>query len=284
MSRTFERVASNPADSISRIHSDGLQARCQRDLPDDDRGPGAAKRIAMKHRVLIAEDHTLLRAALRAMILPVPYLEVVGEARDGKEAMHAAFTMKPDVVTMDLSMPNMGGIEATRLIKQRDPRIRVVVLSSYRSEDHVRDALGAGADGYVLKDSAQNDVLTAIRSVLNGRMFLSPEISVQVVQRYLQGTPAGQPVNPLEQLTVRERSILKLVSEGRTNRTTAEYLNVSPKTVEKHRASLMHKLGLRSATELVLMALQKGWVEREHMSGFADSQAPCHASVPASRV
>lgn len=225
----------------------------------------------MKHRILIVEDHNLLREGLRSMISTVTDFEVVGEARDGKEALNTAVITKPDVILMDLSMPRMNGIEATRLIKQRDPYVRVIALTVYKSDEYVREALRAGVDGYVLKDATYEELVTAVRSVLNGKMFLSPDVSGQVVNSYLSGTPGGKPASAWDMLTSRERSIAKLVAEGRTNRKAAEFLNLSPKTVEKHRASLMQKLGLKSATELVLMALREGWVEQEHMSSFGDS-------------
>jgi DNA-binding NarL/FixJ family response regulator len=126
----------------------------------------------------------------------------------------------------------------------------------------------------VLKDATYGELIVAIRSVLNGKKFLSPDVSGQVVNSYLNGDSTDKPQTSWDKLTSRERSIVKLVAEGRTNRSTAEFLNVSPKTIEKHRASLMHKLGLKNATELVLLALEQGWVEREHMRGFSDSNLP----------
>jgi DNA-binding NarL/FixJ family response regulator len=227
----------------------------------------------MAYRIMIVEDHNLLREGLRSMISAIPGFEVVGDARDGQEAVRNALALKPDLITMDLSMPNMNGIEATLQIKRRDPRVRIVALTAHKSEEYVREMLKAGADGYVLKDTTYEELVTALRSVLGGKMFLSPEVSGQVVNSYLSGDTADKPHNPWE-LTSRERSIARLVAEGRTNRTAAEVLHVSPKTVEKHRASLMHKLGLRSATELVLMALQEGWVEHGQMVRFSPSRLP----------
>ena len=225
----------------------------------------------MKHRIMIVEDHTLLREGLRSMISAVADFEVVAEARDGKEALRTAITVVPDVIMMDLSMPSMNGIEATMQIKRRKPEIRIIALTVYKSQEYVREALKAGVDGYVLKDASYDELIVAIRSVINGKKFLSPDVSGQVVNSYLNGDSADKAQTPWDKLTSRERSIVKLVSEGRTNRSAAEFLNVSPKTIEKHRASLMHKLGLKNATELVLLALEQGWVEREHMSGFSDS-------------
>jgi DNA-binding NarL/FixJ family response regulator len=236
----------------------------------------------LKHRILIAEDHSLLREGLRSMIAAVPNFEVVGEARDGKEAVHLALSLQPDVIMMDLSMPSMGGIEATVQIKRRNPQIKIIALTVYKSAEYVQEALKAGVDGYVLKDSTYAELVTAIQSVLDGKKFLSPDVAGQVVNRYLTGAPVDKATNPWDKLTTRERSIIKLVAEGRTNRAAAEYLNVSPKTVEKHRASLMQKLGLKNATDLVLLALQQGWVEPAHMNGygqtnFTESELPFDA-------
>ena len=228
----------------------------------------------MKYRIMIVEDHNLLRAGLRSMISAVADFEVVAEARDGKEALHTAIAVVPDLIMMDLSMPSMNGIEATMQIKRRSPGIRIIALTVYKSQEYVREALKAGVDGYVLKDATYDELIVAIRSVLNGKKFLSPEVSGQVVNSYLNGDSTDKPQTPWNKLTARERSIVKLVAEGHTNRSAAEFLNVSQKTIEKHRASLMHKLGLKSATELVLLALEQGWVEREHMSGYVDLNFP----------
>jgi DNA-binding NarL/FixJ family response regulator len=225
----------------------------------------------MKYRVMIVEDHNLLREGLRSMISAVPDFEVVAEARDGKEALRVALVTIPDVIMMDLSMPGMSGIEATVQIKRRHPEIPIIALTVHKSTEYVREALKAGVDGYVLKDATYDELVVAIRSVLSGKKFLSPDVSGQVVDHFLNKNSASTTESPWERLTSRERAIVKLVAEGRTNRSTAEFLNVSSKTVEKHRASMMHKLGLKNATELVLLALQQGWVERAHMSGFSDS-------------
>lgn len=228
----------------------------------------------MKHRIMIVEDHNLLREGLRSMISAVADFEVVAEARDGKEAVRTAIAVTPDVIMMDLSMPSMNGIEATMQIKRRNPGIRIIALTVYKSQEYVREALKAGVDGYVLKDATYDELIVAIRSVVNGKKFLSPDVSGQVVNSYLNGDTTDKPQTPWDKLTSRERSIVKLVAEGRTNRSAAEFLNVSPKTIEKHRASLMHKLGLKNATDLVLLALEQGWVEREHMRGGGDSKFP----------
>jgi DNA-binding NarL/FixJ family response regulator len=216
----------------------------------------------MKIRLLIAEDNNLLRQGLRSLIGMLPDFEVVGECRDGKEAVRMALTVGPAIILMDLSMPGLSGIEATTQIKRRDPGIRIIALTSFKNPEYVRAALKAGVDGYVLKDASYDELVMALRSVSHGKKFLSPDVSQHLVDDYLSGGRGEQQPAPWDRLTARERSILKLIAEGRTNRATAEFLNVSPKTVEKHRANLMRKLGLRNVAELTLIALEGGLIER----------------------
>jgi DNA-binding NarL/FixJ family response regulator len=219
----------------------------------------------MKKRVLIVEDHNLLRQGLRSLVSTLPDFEVVGEARDGKEAIRQTIALAPDLVLMDLSMPGMNGMEATAHIKRRTPQVRVVALTAYKTDEYVREALRAGADGYVLKDASYEELVLALRQVSTGKRFLSADVSGHLVDALLQHPRTQAPeaaASPWDKLTARERSILKLIAEGRTNRTAAEYLNVSPKTIEKHRASVMRKLGLRNVSELTLVALECGLIER----------------------
>ena len=216
----------------------------------------------MKHRVLIVEDHHLLRRGLRAMVAALPDFDVVGEAKDGKEAVRQAVALQPDLILMDLSLPLMTGIEATAHIKERQPRIRIIALTAFKTEEYVHEALRSGVDGYVMKDVSYEELLAALRSVMAGKKFLSPDVSGQLVNTFLHRGTTPRHVSPWEKLTVRERGILKLIAEGRTNRSAAELLNVSPKTVEKHRGSLMRKLGLANVGELTLVALERGLIER----------------------
>jgi DNA-binding NarL/FixJ family response regulator len=216
----------------------------------------------MTYRIVIAEDHNLLRQGLRSMVGGLPDFTVVGEAIDGKEAIRQTLALRPDVVLMDLSMPGMNGIEATLHIKQRLPEVRIVALTAYKTDEYVREALRAGADGYVLKDGAYEELVMALRSVVSGKKFLSPDVSGHLVTTFLHRGGAPARATPWDSLTARERSILKLIAEGRTNRMAAAFLNVSPKTVEKHRASLMRKLGLRNVAELTLVALESGLIEQ----------------------
>ena len=216
----------------------------------------------MTYRIVIAEDHNLLRQGLRSMVGGLPDFAVVGEATDGKEAIRQTLALRPDVVLMDLSMPGMNGIEATLHIKQRLPEVHVIALTAYKTDEYVREALRAGADGYVLKEGAYEELVMALRSVVSGKKFLSPDVSGHLVTTFLHRGSSPARATPWDSLTVRERSILKLIAEGRTNRMAAAFLNVSPKTVEKHRASLMRKLGLRNVAELTLVALESGLIEQ----------------------
>jgi DNA-binding NarL/FixJ family response regulator len=218
----------------------------------------------MKTRLLIAEDNSLLRQGLRSLVGTLADFEVIGECKDGKEAVRLAQTLMPALILMDLSMPGLNGIEATAQIKRRQPEIRIIALTSYKSDEYVREALKAGADGYVLKDASYDELVMALRSVMGGKKFLSPDVSAHLVDSYLNGSTRATEAKatPWDTLTARERSIFKLIAEGRTNKATADYLNVSPKTVEKHRANLMRKLGLRNVAELTLIALESGLIER----------------------
>lgn len=219
----------------------------------------------MKKRILIVEDHNLLRQGLRSLVSTLPDFEVVGEARDGKEGIQQTLMLKPDLVLMDLSMPGMNGMEAAAQIKRRMPDVRIVALTAFKTDEYVREALKCGADGYVLKDASYDELVMALRRVSAGKRFLSSDVSGRLVDNLLQGNvprAASTATAPWEKLTARERSILKLIAEGRTNRTAAQFLNVSPKTVEKHRASVMHKLGLKNVAELTLVALESGLIER----------------------
>jgi DNA-binding NarL/FixJ family response regulator len=219
----------------------------------------------MKKRILLVEDHRLLRQGFRSLVSTLPDFEVVGEARDGKEAIRQCLSLSPDLIMMDLSMPGMTGIEATTQIKRRMPKVRVLALTAYKTDEYVREALRAGADGYVLKDASYEELVLALRQVVTGKRFVSANVSGHLDDAMLRDTqPSTSSVAPTawNSLTTRERSILKLIAEGNTNRAAAEYLNVSPKTIEKHRASVMRKLGLRTVTELVVVALEVGLIER----------------------
>ena len=216
----------------------------------------------MTIRILLVDENNLFRKGLAALITSDPDFAVVGDLGGGKDALQASLRIEPDIVLMDVQLAGINGLETGAQIKRRQPNVRVVLLTSIKTEEYVRAALRFGADGYVLKDATFEELLISLRSVAMGKKYLSPDVSALVVDSYLRPDHARQGSSRMETLTARERSILQLVAEGRTNRSAAEFLNVSPKTVEKHRASLMHKLGLRNAAELTLAALDMGLIER----------------------
>ena len=216
----------------------------------------------MTIRVLLVDDNNLFRQGLSALIAANGDFTVIAHLRGGKEAVLACLNSEPDLVLMDIMLAGVNGLESVAQIKRRQPHIKVVMLTTFKTEDYVREALRVGADGYVLKDASLDELLTAMRCVAQGKKYLSPDVSGHVVQSFLHPESKGNKSSRLEMLTTRERSILQLIAEGRTNRTAAEFLSVSPKTVEKHRANLMHKLGLRNAAELTLVALELGLIER----------------------
>lgn len=213
-----------------------------------------------KRRILIVEDHTLLRAGLRALLLQDPNIEIVGEADNGRDAVQAVGLLAPHLVLMDLSMPGMNGIEAIMDIKRRYPGTRVLVLTIHKTDEYIHESLRAGADGYILKDATHDELRIAVRSVLNGKTYLSPDISSKVVNGYLGTGNAPVGVNPWDTLTHREREVLKLVAEGHPNKYIADYYCLSVKTVEKHRSNLMKKLDLHNAAMLTAYAIEKGLI------------------------
>jgi two-component system, NarL family, response regulator NreC len=230
-----------------------------------------------KTRILIADDHALFRQGMRSLIESGGGdFVVVGEAKDGLEAIAKAVELQPDTVLMDLCMPNQNGMESIGAIKRRAPHTRIIVVTGHCTEEHVRATLEAGADGYVLKDDTGDDLLKALRAAQEGKMFLSPGICGPLITGYLRrpspgeapGTesaaaptaPARQAQTSWSQLTTRERQMLKLVAEGKKNREIATLLSLSAKTVEKHRANLMRKMGFGSVSELVAYALDNGLI------------------------
>ena len=212
-----------------------------------------------KARVLLVDDHVVVRQGLKALFADEGDIEVIGEASNGREALDFLAELEPDVVLMDISMPGLNGIEATRQIQQRHPGVKVVVLSMHANEEYVFQVLQAGASGYVLKQSDSLEVLSAIRAAVVGGSFLSPPISRTVIDDYLRRAQARGRGSDDELLTSREREVLQLLAEGKSNRDIADELSISIKTVETHRANMMTKLGLSSKTELVKYALRKGW-------------------------
>lgn len=221
-----------------------------------------ARSMKKPHRIVIAEDHTILREGLRALLSGDPAFEVVGEAGDGREAIRCCEDLMPDLILMDLSMPRMHGFEAIREIKKQRPDVKIIALTVHRTDEYILATLQAGADGYVLKDATHSELVTAIKNVLLGKRYLSPDISEKVIEGYLEGKETFKTKSAWDTLTRREREILKLIAEGSKNKDIADYLCISLKTVEKHRANLMKKLDLHNAAELTSLAVQKGLVSR----------------------
>ena len=212
------------------------------------------------YEIVIAEDHTILRQGLRALLSSDPDFEIVGEAEDGRVAVRLVETLSPDLLLMDLSMPRMTGMEAITEIKKRSPATKIVVLTVHKGEEYILSALKAGADGYVLKDAGHDELVTALKNVLAGKRYLSPDISEKVIGGYLEGKRSLKAA-PWDTLTQREREILKLIAEGYKNKEIAEHLFISLKTVEKHRSNLMRKLDLHNTAALTAFAMEKGIIE-----------------------
>lgn len=211
-----------------------------------------------KFRIVVAEDHTILREGLRMLLTSNLSLDVVGEAQDGLEAKRCAELLKPHLILMDLSMPKMNGMDAIKEIKRLSPSTKILVLTVHRTEEYILAALKAGADGYVLKDATHSELMLAIDCILTGKSYLSPGISEKVIEGYLEGRKTLKMLSPWETLTQREQEVLKMVAEGYKNKDIADYLCISAKTVEKHRANLMKKLDLHSVSALTAFAMEKG--------------------------
>jgi RNA polymerase sigma factor (sigma-70 family) len=209
-------------------------------------------------RVLLADDHKLIRAGLRLVVDQQPDLSVVGEADDGRQAVELAKSLQPDVVVMDIGMPNLNGIEAARQIREIRPDAAVVMLSMHSDEGYVLRALGAGARAYLLKDSATTDLAQAIHAVVEGKSFFSPAVSKVLLQDYMRKLQRSGAEDSYDLLSPREREVLQLVAEGKSNKEIASLLNLSVYTVETHRAKIMQKLNLKGVPELILYAVRKG--------------------------
>ena len=209
-------------------------------------------------RILLADDHSIVREGLRALLERQREFEVVGDAADGRDAVEMAETAHPDVVVMDVAMPGLNGIEATRRITSRSPRVGVVILSMHSDESYILRSLKAGARGYLLKDSLQADLVDAVRAAAQGKSFFSPKVSKVLQEDYINELQARGAEDTWELLTDREREILQLVAEGKTNKEIAALLNISPYTIDTHRSHILQKLNLHSAPELILYAIRKG--------------------------
>lgn len=209
-------------------------------------------------RILLADDHTVMRRGLRLLLESRPEFAVVAEASDGRQAMQQAEATQPDVVILDIAMPNLSGIEAAQRINAAMPQIGIVILSMHSDESYVLRALKSGAKAYLLKDSAEGDLIDAIKSVHGGRTFFSPEITRMLMDDYVREIRARGAEDSYDLLTPREREILQLLAELKSNKDIAQILNLSLYTVETHRRNLQEKLNLHSFAELVLYAVRKG--------------------------
>ncbi len=207
-------------------------------------------------RVLLADDHSILREGVRALLAPHADVEVVGEASDGKQAIEQVEKLDPDVVVMDIAMPGLGGIEATIELKKLGKRAKVLILSQYEDREYVRRLLKVGVSGYILKKSAGSELVNAIRAVHRGGLVLDPEVARVAMEESSSTAPGGS--DPYETLTDREKQVLKLVAEGGSNKEVAETLGISVKTAMSHREKVMEKLGVHNRTELVRFAIKRG--------------------------
>ena len=212
-------------------------------------------------KVLIADDHAIVREGVRMILAKEPDIEVVGEAEDGQQALDLVEQLGPNVVIMDLSMPGMGGIEATKKVKEQHPSVSVLALTMHEDESYVFQLLRAGASGYVLKRAAAQDLVQAVRAAAKGEAFLYPSVARKVVEDYLKRVEAGEERERYDGLTEREREILTLIAQGLGNQQIAEKLYITIKTVQTHRAHVLEKLGLHDRTQLVRYAIRKGLIE-----------------------
>jgi DNA-binding NarL/FixJ family response regulator len=211
---------------------------------------------------VIVEDQTIVREGLQSLLSSKPQFEIVGVAEDGIEAIRCARDLEPDLILLDLSMPRLDGISAMREIKRLTPKTKVLALTVHRAEGYVVNAFKSGADGYCLKDATQDELLIAIRSVVSGKAYISPEVSGKVLEGYLEGKKTSEPASPWDTLTQREREVLKLIGEGYKSKEIAHLLCISAKTVDKHRSNLIMKLDLHNASALTAYAIEKGLVTK----------------------
>ena len=225
-----------------------------------DGNSGTFFKMTEPKKIMIVDDHTIMRDGLQALLSSDPNYEVVGTVADGKTAIQSVATLHPDIILMDLTMPGTSGIEAIEHIKRRHPRVRIIALTFHKEDKYIHATLEAGADAYVLKDDSRTELFTALASVSRGKSYLSPSICDRVVAGYLAGSD-GSPEQPSwEILTRREREVIKLIAEGNKTKEIAVYLSLSPKTVEKHRTNLMRKLDLHSVSAVTVYAIQNGFI------------------------
>ena len=212
-------------------------------------------------RVLLADDHILIRAGVRALLENIEGIDVIGEASDGRQAMELVKEHSPDILLTDIAMPGLNGLEAIARIKKSFDRLHIIVLSMHTSEEYVREALGVGAGGYIVKGADPSELELALKSVMRGELYLSPAISKSIVSHFLKQSPTAS--DPVKELTSRQREILQLIAEGQTTKDIAQLLDLSIKTVETHRTDLMKRLDIHDVAGLVRYAIRRGLISSE---------------------
>ena len=216
--------------------------------------------MAQKRKIVLADDHKILREGLKSLLNTTEDLEVIGEAADGREAIRFVENCHPELLLLDISMPKMNGISVIQELKSRIPEVKILVLTIHESDDYILESFRSGGDGYCVKDANSSELLTAIRSVLDGKRYLSPSISHMVLTGFLDDRKKVKLYSSWDMITQRERDILKLVGEGYKNKEIANYLCISQKTVEKHRSNIMRKLNVHTSSALTAIAIEKGLV------------------------
>jgi DNA-binding NarL/FixJ family response regulator len=219
--------------------------------------------IGGKTKIVIVEDHKLFREGLKSLLSDKADLEQIGEAGDGLEAIRTVKKCRPDLLLLDLSMPKMNGISVMKEIKNQFPEIKIMALTIHESDQYVLEAFEAGADGYCLKDAGRSELMVAVDSVLQGKRYISPSISENVLEGYMTGRKKLKPKTSWDTITQREREVLKLLGEGYQNKEISDMLHISVKTVEKHRANIMNKLDLHNAAALTAFAIEHGLVAKK---------------------
>lgn len=211
------------------------------------------------YRILLADDHTLFRQGIKRILASASDLEVVGEAGDGLELLELLKKLSPDMVIVDISMPRLRGLEATREIKIIDPAVKVLILTMHKDNEYLRNAISAGAEGYLLKEDADTELFSAIATIRKEGRYISPLLSTDLAHELIQASHEGQSTLPSDPLTIREREILKLIAEGKPNKEIARLLYISIRTVEHHRASIMRKLNIKNTANLIKYAIRMGY-------------------------
>jgi len=211
------------------------------------------------YRILLADDHTLFRQGIKRILTSASDLEIVGEAGDGLMLLELLKKLSPDMVIVDISMPHLRGLEATREIKIIDPAVKVLILTMHKDNEYLRNAVSAGAEGYLLKEDADTELFSAIATIRKEGHYISPLLSTDLAHELIQASNEGQSTLPSDPLTIREREILKLIAEGKPNKEIARLLYISIRTVEHHRASIMRKLNIKNTANLIKYAIRMGY-------------------------